>query len=92
MRRRRQDPPPVLDLSIMDVMCHGWEEWKARCAANGTEYGWPALLEVPRDDWPALYAAHRDEIEAEARRRGLSCSWASSGFTTTDDSHTKADQ
>ena len=26
----------------MDVMCHGWEAWNVRCAANGTDYGWPA--------------------------------------------------
>ena len=79
---KRRLEPTELPEAVMDVMCGGWGAIDRHTRAP--DYDWLTPYDVPRDGWPALYAAHRDEIESEARRRGLACSWAAECFGAKD--------
>lgn len=81
MKRRRPAPPSTLPESVLDVLVAGWDALRHPTTGYNP---WPALVDVGLDEWPTLYAAHRDAIEAEASRRGLARSWAAEHFGAED--------
>lgn len=69
MRRRRATPTPTLRPWLLHLCLFGWD----------TSEPWPdddrriGVWHVA--DLPALYRAHRADIDAEAARRGLARPW-----------------
>ena len=73
MRRRRAPQTPALPQSVIDVAVGGLAALADDGAANYDPFAPFEIL-----DWAAVYRAHRAEIDAAARKRGVARPWAAS--------------
>jgi hypothetical protein len=74
---RARDMRPALAPGVLALFVHGWGgEWPA--LPDGVDV-W-AVFDLADADLRRLYQTHRADVEAEARRRGLSRSWAAGQF------------